>query len=188
MFISRKRKKEIRDRLEALYYKVVIIFNIKKDVENLQEKVKDLKIEQYDLDCKVDLLKLDSAVNSDLRTIFYDLASQELYELNSKLQECWTVGCENKNEDIEYHNFYLLYHGDKVKKIYSDCSKVKFYKYGEEEIKNDILRETYAFYVSAKKLHENVEDIKNYINLIGSFDHMEAEAKEKDLLDKIQEI
>lgn len=186
MFISRKRKKEIRNRLEALYYKVGRIFNIEENVENLQEKVKDLKIEQYDLDCKVDLLKLDSAVNSDLRTIFYDLASQELYELNSKLQESWTVGCEI--EDIEYHNFYLLYHGEKVKKIYSDYSKVKFYEYGKEEIKNDILREAYTFYVSAKKLHENVEDIKNYINLIGSFDHMEAEAKEKDLLDKIQEI
>ena len=76
----------------------------------------------------------------------------------------------------------------KVKKIYSDYSKVKFYEYGKEEIKNDILREAYTFYVSAKKLHENVEDIKNYINLIRSFDHMEAEAKEKDLLDKIQEI
>lgn len=186
MFISRKRKKEIRNRLEALYYKVGRIFNIEENVENLQEKVKDLKIEQYDLDCKVDLLKLDSAVNSDLRTIFYDLASQELYELNSKLQECWTVRCEI--EDIKYHNFYLLYHGKRIKKIYSDYSKIKFYECGEEEIKNDILREAYAFYVSAKKLHENVEDIKNYINLIGSFDHMEAEAKEKDLLDKIQEI
>ena len=186
MFISRKRKKEIRDRLEALYYKVGRIFNIEKNVENLQEKVKDLKIEQYDLDCKVDLLKLDSAVNSDLRTIFYDLASQELYELNSKLQEGWTVGCEN--EDIKYHNFYLLYHGKKVKKIYSDCSKVKFYECGEEKIKNDILREAYVLYISIKKLKEHTKDIKDYIDLIGSFDHMQAEAKEKDLLDKIQEI
>lgn len=188
MFISRKRKKEIRNRLEALYYKVGRIFNIEENVENLQEKVKDLKIEQYDLDCKVDLLKLDSTVNSDLRTIFYDLASQELYELNSKLQEGWTVGCENKNEDIEYHNFYLLYHGNKVKKIYSDCSKVKFYECGEEKIKNDILREAYIFYISIKKLKEHTKDIKDYINLIGSFDHIQAEAKEKDLLDKIQEI
>ena len=64
---------------------------IAKNVENLQEKVKDLKIEQYDLDCKVDLLKLDSAVNSDLRTIFYDLASQELYELNSNISESLNI-------------------------------------------------------------------------------------------------
>ena len=35
---------------------------------------------------------------------------------------------------------------------------------------------------------DHVLRTKNYINLIGSFDHMEAEAKEKDLLDKIQEI
>lgn len=186
MFILKKTKKHIQDKIMALYHRTDKIFGIEKELGNLQKQIKDLRINQCDLDCKVDLLKLDSAVNSDLQTIFYDLTLKELIELNSKLQEGWTVGCEN--EDIEYHNFYLLYHGKKVKKIYSDYSKVKFYECGEEEIKNDILREAYAFYVSAKKLHENVEDIKNYINLIGSFDHMEAEAKEKDLLDKIQEI
>lgn len=188
MFISRKRKKEIRDKLEDLYYKVERIFNIERDVESLQEKVKDLKIKQYDLECKIDLLKLDSTINSDLQTILYNLAFKELFELNSKLQESWTLGCEDVKGDIKYHEFYLLYHGEKVKKIYSDCSKVKFYECGEEKIKNDILREAYILYISIKRLKEHTKDIKNYIDLIGSFDHMEAEAKEKDLLDKIQEI
>lgn len=185
MFISRKRKEEIKNRLETLYYKVGRNFNVEENVENLQEKVKDLKTKQYDLDCKVDLLKLDSAVNSDLRAIFYDLASQELYKLNSKLQDNWKIGFEDRREDIHYHEFYLLYLGNKTKKICSDYETSKFYEENERLIKNDILREAYTFYISAKILHENVEDIKDYINLIGSFDHMEAEAKERELLNKI---
>lgn len=188
MFISRKRKKEIMDRLEVLYHKVGRIFNIEKKLEDLQEEIKDLKMKQYDLECKVDLIKLYGTINSDLQTILYNLAFKELFELNSKLQEGWIVGCEDEKGDIKYHKFYLLYHGEKVKKIYSDCSEVKFYEFGEEKIKNDILREAYILYISIKKLKEHTKDIKDYIDLIGSFDHMQAEAKEKDLLDKIQEI
>ena len=154
-----------------------------------ETKILELKEKVLDLDCKIDLLRLESVRLSDMRVIFEDLAKKELEDINSKIDRARVIYEEVENKDREqYHIFYLAVNGVDIE-IYSDLKLMKEYEFSEianRTLKSDIVRRAFVLYMATKILKDRVGLIKDLIQIKCNSAYMSVEDKKMEILERIK--
>lgn len=182
MFLSK-----LKDRISNLEY--VLGKHLEYGNKGNETEILELKEKVLDLDCKIDLLKLESVRLSDMRVIFEDLAKKELEDINSKLDKARVIYEEVENKDREkYHIFYLAVNGMDIE-IYSDLKLMKEYEFAEvssQALKSEVIRKAFVLYLAAKILKDRVELIKDLIEIKCNSAYMSVEDKKMEILERIK--